>query len=40
MIVYLIIFLTAKEDLVKGFKTGGNDYIRKPATWRELIVPH
>jgi DNA-binding response OmpR family regulator len=28
-----IIFLTAKtqtEDLVKGFRTGGNDYIRKP----------
>jgi len=28
-----IIFLTAKtqtEDVVKGFSTGGNDYIRKP----------
>src|SRR6476659_9444286 len=28
-----VIFLTAKtqtEDVVKGFHTGGNDYIRKP----------
>lgn len=36
-----IIFLTAKtqtEDVVKGFKMGGNDYIRKPFSMEELIV--
>ncbi|MEO6489073.1 MAG: response regulator transcription factor [Ferruginibacter sp.] len=36
-----IIFLTAKsqtEDLVKGFRAGGNDYIRKPFSMEELIV--
>ena len=36
-----IIFLTAKdqtEDLVKGFASGGNDYIRKPFSMEELIV--
>jgi len=36
-----IIFLTAKtqtEDVVRGFNTGGNDYIRKPFSIEELIV--
>lgn len=36
-----IIFLTAKtqtEDVVSGFKAGGNDYIRKPFSMEELIV--
>lgn len=36
-----IIFVTAKtqtEDVLKGFETGGNDYIRKPFSMEELIV--
>ena len=36
-----IIFLSAKslsEDVVKGFKSGGNDYLRKPFSMDELIV--
>lgn len=36
-----MIFLTAKtqtEDVVKGFKSGGNDYIRKPFSMEELII--
>lgn len=36
-----IIFLTAKtqtENVVEGFSTGGNDYIRKPFSMEELIV--
>jgi DNA-binding response OmpR family regulator len=36
-----VIFLTAKgqtEDVVNGFRIGGNDYIRKPFSMEELIV--
>jgi DNA-binding response OmpR family regulator len=36
-----IIFLTAKvetADLVKGFESGGTDYMRKPFSIEELIV--
>jgi DNA-binding response OmpR family regulator len=36
-----IIFLTAKietDDLVKGFESGGTDYIKKPFSMKELIV--
>ena len=36
-----IIFLTAKtqtDDLVKGFSSGGTDYLRKPFSMEELIA--
>jgi DNA-binding response OmpR family regulator len=36
-----LIFLTAKvqtDDVVHGFRIGGNDYIRKPFSMEELIV--
>lgn len=36
-----IVFLSAKsldEDVVKGFKTGGNDYMRKPFSIVELLA--
>lgn len=36
-----IIFLTAKnqtQDVVQGFESGGNDFIRKPFSQEELIV--
>ncbi|MEO3403253.1 response regulator transcription factor [Mucilaginibacter sp. CAU 1740] len=36
-----IIFLSAKsmpEDVIKGFKSGGNDYLRKPFNMGELLV--
>lgn len=36
-----IIFLTAKnqtEDVLQGFESGGNDYLRKPFSLEELIV--
>ena len=36
-----IIFLSAKvltEDVVKGFQSGGNDYLKKPFSMDELLV--
>ncbi len=36
-----IIFLTAKnqtQDVLQGFESGGNDYVRKPFSMEELIV--
>lgn len=36
-----IIFLTAKtqtEDVIKGFSSGGTDYLKKPFSMEELIV--
>lgn len=36
-----ILFLTAKSqtsDVVEGFKVGGNDYLKKPFSMKELIV--
>jgi DNA-binding response OmpR family regulator len=36
-----ILFLTARsaaEDVVLGFETGGNDYLRKPFSLAELVV--
>ena len=36
-----IIFITAKNqttDVIEGFQSGGNDYIKKPFSLEELIV--
>ena len=36
-----IIYLTAKnqtEDVIKGFQSGGNDYLKKPFSMEELII--
>ncbi|TNE54603.1 MAG: response regulator transcription factor [Bacteroidetes bacterium] len=36
-----ILFLSAKaftEDVIKGFQSGGNDYVRKPFSMEELMI--
>lgn len=36
-----VLFLSARssaEDVVRGFETGGNDYLRKPFAMSELVV--
>ena len=36
-----IIYLTAKnqtQDVIKGFQSGGNDYLKKPFSMEELII--
>lgn len=36
-----VLFLTAKtsaDDVVEGFETGGNDYLKKPFGMKELVV--
>lgn len=36
-----ILFLTSKtmpQDVVEGFESGGNDYIRKPFAMQELVI--
>ena len=36
-----IIYLTAKDqtaDIIKGFESGGNDYLKKPFSIEELII--
>lgn len=36
-----IIFLSAKtltDDVIKGFKSGGNDYLKKPFSMDELLI--
>ena len=38
-----VIFLTAKtmkEDILEGFKLGGDDYITKPFSMEEINIPH
>ena len=36
-----VLFLTAKtsvDDVVEGFETGGNDYLKKPFGMKELVI--